>query len=125
MDVSSMAEQMATTSRRQGGQSEVIDPILEDASTPAIPCMPRDQRVSNSYGTTTDATNVLCQATPSEAFSYDGSTQLRDNAHQFWSQMSFMDDPNIQAHDWSWDDIDAILPGGSSVQNGTLDRCRI
>jgi len=118
---------MVLDSHSQGiiKSSQILDSTLEGQPTPSIPCTPRDKQLSTSFGRYTDVSTAFSQPTPNETFSYESLTHMRDNAHQFWSQMSFMDDPNGQTHDWSWDDIDAILRGGSSTQHTALDRRRI
>lgn len=49
--------------------------------------------------------------TMSAAVSPEDSHLARENANQFWSQLSFMHDPNGQMQDWGWDDIGALLRG--------------
>jgi hypothetical protein len=56
------------------------------------------------------------EITLSAAVSPEDSHLARENANQFWAQLSFMHDPNKQMQDWGWDDIGALLRGDVFAQ---------
>jgi hypothetical protein len=122
LDVSQMADQMITSYRSQRvltssleAQSHTSVHTSRESQSPTTKRRSRETPVPSTISRSTEYTNA--QAAQNQLFNYENLVSSRGNTQQFWSQMSFMDDQNGQAHDWSWDDIDAVLRGSSTQQN--------
>ncbi|CZR60787.1 uncharacterized protein PAC_10683 [Phialocephala subalpina] len=113
IDLNATADEPTTTSTPQ--------PTNTPERNPASPIVPGPSGLShnirridqNSHIDTgsTDLAIPYPYPSPNDGFSYKAPTPGREHAHQFWVQLSFMDDLNVQSQDWTWDDIDAILRG--------------
>ena len=127
VDVGSMAEQMLASNQVNSGNKTnvIIDSQLQELATSAASSTSTANRVAGFPGSSWDIAKAWTSPSPSVAVPYDVLPHSRDGAQQFWSQVSFMDDSSGQAHDWSWDDIDSILRGGSGSQQATPDRRRL
>lgn len=122
MEVGRIADQMVSSYRSK--RASVSSQVTRAAQSPTTIHASTEREIRNTFDTNAGGPNTLNQPPQGGAFSYESSVQLRDNAQQFWSQMSFMDDPNGQVHDWSWDDIDAILRGSSTQQQSSTNQKR-
>lgn len=116
LDVNLMAQQMVLGSHHIES-AQYIDATLQDSIFSTIPNITQQHDVQIEVSTATST-----QITKRDAFSYADPHHPRSNAHQFWSQTSFMDDPNYQENDWNWEDIDTMLKGGLSTEHPGSDR---
>jgi hypothetical protein len=113
IDVCSLADQLIATNQVPADHISTQTPsdYSESSAAPTIPHTAEDQQVRTVYGANRNTIQQYAEVSPNETFSFDKVDLARENAQQFWAQLSSMDNLNGQAHDWSWDDIDAVLRG--------------
>ncbi|KUJ16044.1 uncharacterized protein LY89DRAFT_685896 [Mollisia scopiformis] len=119
VDVNATAEELMTTPtmQRSARLQDVLAPAAIGSIEPIqhIPQHESDQTIGIND---TGLAIPFPYSSPTDGFSYETPAPGREEAQQFWAELSFMDDLNEQSQDWSWDDIDAILRG-SEQQNDT------
>jgi hypothetical protein len=113
IDVCSLADQLIATNQVPADHisTQTLSDYSESSAAPTIPHTAEDQQVRTVYGANRNTIQQYAEVSPNETFSFDEVDLARENAQQFWAQLSSMDNLNGQAHDWSWDDIDAVLRG--------------
>jgi hypothetical protein len=126
IDVCSLAEQLIATNQVPANHisTQTASDHSRSSAAPTIPDTPEDQQVPTVYGANRNVVQQYAEVSPNETFSFEDFDLARENAQQFWAQLSSMDNLNGQAHDWSWDDIDAVLRGRLSTEQDGLDARR-
>lgn len=112
VDVNSLAEQFKAFPHHEQHVNQAAPSAPYSLPTDDLPPVPdlAPELVMEAYAAPGQ------EITLSAAVSPEDSHLARENANQFWAQLSFMHDPNGQMQDWGWDDIGALLRGDVFTQ---------